>query len=55
MVRIAKIAEIPPQQAKTGLAGDPEIAKVTIETVPCYVGRPGIFGGPSNKPSKVVP
>jgi hypothetical protein len=25
---IAKIAEIPPHQAKTGLAGDPEIAKI---------------------------
>src|SRR5262249_44185643 len=28
---IAKIAELPPQQAKTGLAGDPRLPKVTIE------------------------
>jgi hypothetical protein len=28
--KIAKIAEIPPQQAKNGLAGDPELPKLKI-------------------------
>jgi hypothetical protein len=30
--QIARIAEIPPQQANTGLAGGPGLPKLTIET-----------------------